>query len=259
MEHTISEETRFVNALLLYLSTIIAYNKDMETITITKNTSPIASWITDKINNLQEKDKITILLPGGRSIIPVLKELKKTALPWKKLHFFLADERCVPQDHPDSNYKALREHFFLSLIEEGKIAQGNIHPYTHIQDTPHTALENYIKDFCAICDKPDISILGAGEDGHIASLFPHHPSIMDDSPYYISVTDAPKPPPIRISASKTLLESSTYCLVLFLGEAKREALRRFLSPDTTVRDCPAKLCLQTDNPAIATDQTDILQ
>lgn len=231
----------------------------MDIIKITKNTIPVANWITDKINKLQEKDKITILIPGGRSIIPVLTELAKADLPWQKIHFFLADERCVPTDHPESNYNSLQKNFFAEMTKDGKIPQQNIHPYIHNPDNVHKSIADYTAEFCSIADIPDISILGAGEDGHIASLFPHHPSIMDDAPYYIHVTDSPKPPPERISASKTLIESSTYCITLFLGEAKRQALRSFLDPHTTIRDCPAKLCLQTDNPSIATDQTDILE
>ena len=80
-----------------------------------------------------------------------------------------------------------------------------------------------------------------GEDGHMASLFPRHPSIDSDADGFIVVEGSPKPPPRRVSASRRLLARTGLGVLVVYGEAKRDAWRMLRDPGVGVRDCPSKL------------------
>jgi 6-phosphogluconolactonase len=78
---------------------------------------------------LATQAQVVLALPGGRSAADVFDELAKAELPWAKIHVFMADERFVPLDHPDSNFRLLREHLVAPLALAGKIDPGNAHPF----------------------------------------------------------------------------------------------------------------------------------
>lgn len=227
----------------------------METITGTKEElERQATDLVSKRLRTIEKEKILLGIPGGRSVQGIFSRLKDADIDWSKVHLFWVDERCVPLDSGESNHKLAQETFLQPLIEAGKLPKENIHPYRHNNENPHRSLENYNNGFSSIGDSFDIVILGAGEDGHTASLFPDHPSIQDNSQGFIPVTDSPKPPKDRISASKELLARSDTAFILFLGEGKKDALKRFLDPGLTVNQCPAKVAQLAKHCFLLTDQ-----
>src|SRR6056300_645964 len=96
-------------------------------------------------------------------------------------------------------------------------------------------------------------LLSAGEDGHIASLFPDHIATNSDDAYYILVKDSPKPPPLRISISRKLLLRSGSVILLFYGSAKEKALQKFKDDQTAPSACPAKYCNKIVNSYLLTD------
>ena len=96
-------------------------------------------------------------------------------------------------------------------------------------------------------------MLSAGEDGHTASLFPGHPSVDDPGEGYILVAGAPKPPPDRLSASRRLLAAARLGVLVFYGEEKRAALRRFEDPAVALRDCPSKVVREMAESVVVTD------
>lgn len=98
----------------------------------------------------------------------------------------------------------------------------------------------------------DIVVLGAGEDGHVASLFPHQ-SVNTKEKGFFYVHDSPKDPKDRVSISPTQIEQARRAVVLFMGEGKKEALANFLDPTKTVNDCPAKLALSAGEVLVLTD------
>ena len=147
---------------------------------------------------LKKQKKVIIGIPGGRSVKSIFKLLKTSDLQWNKIHFFMVDERLVPLTHKDSNYKLAKP--FLK----------NIHPFNYKKP-----LDSYSKELKEQGGRFDIVLLSAGEDGHIASLFPHHPTIMNGSEFFISTDSSPKPPKNRMSASKNLLIRSKISIILF--------------------------------------------
>ncbi|ADN01451.1 6-phosphogluconolactonase [Spirochaeta thermophila] len=226
----------------------------MERLDLRTGVAPAVEWIAGVLGLYRDEPHLVVGLPGGRSVVPVLEALReRDDLPWDRCVFFLVDERCVPPGSPERNDALLERVFFRPLVEKRWITRDQVHPYEYRGEAEDWGLEAYERALRGYREAFHLVVLGAGEDGHVASLFPRHPSIWDDSPFYIRVEEAPKPPPRRISASKTLLESSEACLLLFMGEGKREAYRRFLDPELPLADCPAKLAFEVDRLAVATD------
>ena len=184
---------------------------------------------------LKFKNFLTLGLPGGRSIIRVLSHLKQRKLNWNKIHIFMVDERIVPTEHEQNNFRLIKK----ELSET--IGSKNLHPLPYNPKNVRNSMEQYYAELMAYGGKYDIVYLSAGEDGHIASLFPQHPALDDDSRDFIYIPNSPKPPPKRMSISRNLLLRTKIGILLFAGKEKQNAFRKYLEPDLTYYNCPAKL------------------
>ena len=127
-----------------------------------------------------------------------------------KARFALLDERKVPSDHPDSNFRQLSEKAFSPLLSAGAIGEHQILPPPRL-DVASPA-QWYFGDVGNI----DIALFGVGEDGHVASLFPKHPALEIPGVRYLDVEDSPKPPPSRISVSLDLVKEIPDPFVFFI-------------------------------------------
>jgi 6-phosphogluconolactonase len=198
------------------------------------------SLIVKKIKStLKTRSYATIGIPGGTSVKNIFRLLSRSSLPFEKIHFFLVDERSVPISSPQSNYNLAKKYF-----------KKNLHPYNY-----KLSCSSYIKDFLAHNKYFDLILLSAGEDGHVASLFPNHPSILNNSKLFISVKNSPKPPKSRISASLCLLQRSKSSILLFFGKNKSQALENFNNKKLKLKDCPAKLVSAIRDSYVLTDIT----
>lgn len=201
---------------------------------------------------------VTFGLPGGRSVVPLLEKLlllssTVSAERWKNFHFFMLDERLVPLDSPESNFRLLESVFFRHLIEQRLITKSQIHPFVYNQATTDAGTHIYHHLLLQFGGKFSVAIAGVGEDGHIGGLFPNHPSILCEAEGYFAFHDSPKPPPRRMSASKNLL-SKTQCFVaLFFGSGKQTALQNFHDRSLSVVECPAKLARKGTSCYVVTD------
>ena len=150
-------------------------------------------------------------------------------IDWGNLHLFLADERFLPLDHPDSNYHMLRQTLIDPL--NGMIPAANLHPMTTDGTVEASAsryqaeLEQY---FGAALPRFDLIILGMGPDGHTASLFPGHSH--PAGPWVLPVYDSPKPPPTRLSLSLGVINQARHVLFLVTGTDKAKALSALRDP-----------------------------
>lgn len=195
-----------------------------------------ANIIAEKIKQILSEKKYVILgVPGGKSVSGIFQNLKAKKINWSRVHIFMVDERQVPLESKDSNFKIIKQNLLNYLLSNKKMSEKNIHPYHY--DKP---IDDYIKEFKKYTDKFDIILLSAGEDCHVASLFPDK-SIKNNEEYFIEINDSTKPPRKRISSSRKLLEKSKIALVLFFGEKKQPAYKKFLAKNTSVIECPAKL------------------
>ncbi|MCK7576154.1 MAG: 6-phosphogluconolactonase [Chromatiales bacterium] len=165
------------------------------------------------------RGRFQIVLAGGRTPLAVYRRLVDQPADWARWHLFFGDERCLPADDPERNSLAAHEVW----LDRVPIPPGNIHPIP-AELGAETAAARYaelIRDRLPF----DLVLLGLGEDGHTASLFPGHP--IPDEALVIPVRDAPKPPPERVSLTPPALGSSRAILILVTGRGKREALARW--------------------------------
>jgi 6-phosphogluconolactonase len=180
-----------------------------------------------------------VALSGGRiaqKFFAATVALARTrAVSFSNVHFFWADERCVPPTDPDSNFKLANDRLFSKL---GNISENHIHRLRG-EDLPSVAVKNAEAELCRIAPQNqnhqpvlDLVLLGMGEDGHVASLFPNAgPEVLNCAAPFLAVENSPKPPPIRISLSFPAIAAARQVWVLVSGAGKADALRESLSPD----------------------------
>ncbi|MEW6156018.1 MAG: 6-phosphogluconolactonase [Verrucomicrobiota bacterium] len=186
-------------------------------------------WIRD-IAEVHEP--VTVALSGGRISTMLLeamaKEWTQLNLPPDRAHFFWADERCVPPDHPESNFAAANKALFLPL----KIPSAHVHRIRAEMD-PAFACAEAEAELCRLATLSDQGhpvldwvFLGMGEDGHVASLFPGQEVPQDRA---FSKVTAPKPPPDRITLTLPVLIAAKRVWAIISGAGKRGALAESLS------------------------------
>jgi 6-phosphogluconolactonase len=154
--------------------------------------------------------------------------------PWRRVHWFWGDERVVPHDHPASNYRMVRE----ALISRAPIPAENVHPVPTEGVSPQRAAlayETELKRFYG-ADRLDparplfdLTLLGMGEDGHTASLFPGHPALREQRRWAVAVIGATPEP--RVTLTGPVLDSSRDLVFLVSGESKRPILERMRAGD----------------------------
>jgi 6-phosphogluconolactonase len=200
------------------------------------------------------KDRAAVLaLVGGRSVGGIFAALTKLPIDWSRVHVFLADERLVPIDDDESNFKGIRADLLAPLLTARKLPEANVHPFVVDDAKPERGVAGYRDELRACGGKIDVAVLSAGEDGHTASLFPGHPSVRDASEGFLLVGNAPKPPPDRMSASRKLLAGAALGVIVFYGEGKRAALGLFDDPKVALTDCPSKVVGEMRSSLVLTD------
>lgn len=211
--------------------------------------SKAAKIISDSIFKLLEtKDQVVLAIPGGRSVCAVFESLKKEDLPWDKVHVFMVDERMVPLDDSQSNFKLVSDCFLSELSKQNKLPKENVHPFRVEQ-----GIAAYEKELKSLGGAYDIVLLSAGEDGHMGGLFPNHDSLKDDAEYFVEFHNSPKPPPGRMSMSRKLLLKTQIAVLLFFGEGKREAFKKFSDQTVDYAACPVKLVSSIKESFVLTD------
>lgn len=178
-----------------------------------------------------------VALSGGRIAGPfyeaVVARLRSGPERLRGVHFFFADERWVPLDHPDSNYRLARERLFdpLEAPQSARhaLAGGPDREFSAAQ--AQAELVRLAPSGAAAQPVLELAVLGMGEDGHVASLFPDAPpAVVESRAVYLPV-EGPKPPPERITLTYAVLAVAKRVLVLVSGAGKAAALRESLSPE----------------------------
>jgi len=198
-----------------------------------------ADTMANRINDARMRSAdVHIALSGGTTPRRAYELLARMQGSWAHVHLWLADERCVPIDHPESNARMLDE----SLLSALRAVQG---PHLHTvrgELVPEDAAWLYGREVVDVVgERPvfDLVLLGMGPDGHTASLFPGRPEADAHEAPVVGVRGAPKPPPERISLTLPVLRDARFTLLLVTGEEKREALERLRAGDAALP--PARL------------------
>ncbi|MDD2699942.1 MAG: 6-phosphogluconolactonase [Sideroxydans sp.] len=160
-----------------------------------------------------------IVLAGGSTPRKVYEALRTEDTDWRCWQIYFGDERCLPPDHDERNsYMAA-----LAWLDHVDIPDKQIHAIPAELGAADAA-ESYahVVDSIALFD---LVLLGLGEDGHTASLFPHHDlGNVSDAPSTLAVFDAPKPPPQRVSLSARRLSAAREVMFLVTGSSKAQAV-----------------------------------
>jgi len=202
---------------------------------------------------LAAKKQVNVAVPGGRNVAKIFQVMQGADIDWQRVHFFIIDERLVPIDHPESNYKLLKDNFIDPLTRAGRIAPGNAHPFILDASIVDRGAKRYEEVLAEHGFRYDIILLSSGEDGHVGALYPNHHSVMDKHHGFIVMDDSPKPPPERMTSSLSLMQTADTALILFVGEAKREAYIKFSDAQVPVVACPAKFVLGLKDTTVFTD------
>jgi 6-phosphogluconolactonase len=182
-----------------------------------------------------------VCLSGGSTPQRLYARLATSAIasrfPWSRSHWFWGDERFVPPDHPDSNYRMALD-AFLSRVP---IPDGNIHAIPTEGLSPEQAAAAYEKTLKRFHgantlspDRPlfNVTLLGIGEDGHTASLFPGQPALQEKRRWAVAVIGAKSEP--RITLAYPALDSSREVAFLVTGHEKRGAVTRARADDCAI-------------------------
>lgn len=166
---------------------------------------------------LKARGTASLVATGGRSPGPVYDRLARMDLPWREVSVTLSDERCVDAGTPDANIRQVRDRLL-----RGRAAGARVLPLW-------PALPETLEAIGAL--RPfDVVMLGMGEDGHIASLIPGDPGLVDALTTDDLVREVPaglgSPPVARITLTLRALRDARAIFLLIAGEAKREVIRR---------------------------------
>nr|WP_228530759.1 MULTISPECIES: 6-phosphogluconolactonase [Myxococcaceae] len=170
---------------------------------------------------VQARGKASFATSGGSTPGPIhqaLVALGPDAVPWRQVSFFFADERCVPPSSPDSNYRLARQ----TLLDPLGILNARVHRMEGEREDRDAAARDYA---ARLPEQLDVVLLGMGEDGHTASLFPGAPSLEEQSARVLAVK-GPKPPPWRLTLTLPVLQAARTVLGVAVGAGKRDAVQR---------------------------------
>ena len=208
------------------------------TVTVAPDAEAVARRAADvmanHINDARSRSAdVHIALSGGTTPRRAYELLAEMQGSWRQVHLWLADERCVPEDDPESNTLMLHE----TLLDRLRASDGPHLHHVHGELEPEDAAWLYGCDVVrAMGERPvfDLILLGMGPDGHTASLFPGHPEAASEAAPVIGVRDSPKPPPERISLTMPVLRRARFTLLLVTGAEKAEALAKVRAGDESV-------------------------
>lgn len=175
-----------------------------------------------------------VSLSGGSTPKRVYEMLAERDLPWDKIHLFWGDERNVPHDHDDSNYRMVSN----ALISKVEIPSENVHPVPVKADAPDQTAQDYEsnlrKHFGDSMPQWDLVLLGMGDDAHTASLFPGTKALDEQQRRFVE-NWVPKFDAYRYTMTYPAIMSGKNIWFIITGSAKRETLKQVLfgQPDAS--------------------------
>ncbi len=198
------------------------------------------------------RGRFTVALAGGSTPRHTYKLLSTSAygnrIDWSKVHIFWGDERCVSPDHEDSNYKAARE----ALLAHVQIDEGQIHRMKG-ELPPEDGAKHYGEMLQAFfSDGPprfDLHLLGMGDDGHTASLFPHTEALKETK-HRVVATGADHHSHPRLTMTAWAINTSAVIVIMVSGEGKAQMLHDVLHGPKKPDELPVQLIAPTQGDVV---------
>lgn len=197
-------------------------------------------------NAAGSSELLTVVLSGGSTPRIFFEELssfsRRDKIPWEQVHLFWGDERCVPPDHPESNFRLARE----TLLSKISIPEKNVHRIKG-EDKPEYEARRYSDEIISTLradpghlPRFEWIFLGIGMDGHTASLFPDSP-MLNDVKHLCGVAEHPETGQKRITLGLPVINNAARVSFLVTGKKKAEIVARILGMGGGSRDYPASL------------------
>jgi len=208
--------------------------------------------------SLLRQEKATFVLTGGRTPVSVYEKLAgpgcRNPIDWKRVEFFWGDERCVPPQSPESNFGMA----WTTLLSKIQISENQMHRIAGEMENAESAATQYEQEIRKLLpgEVPcfDVVLLGMGEDGHTASLFP---GTRWDEEKLVIANYVPKLNTSRISMTPRLLNRARSIIFLVAGSGKAQALARVFEepecklPAARIRPSQGRLAWMVDSEAAA--------
>lgn len=190
---------------------------------------------------LREQPAFRVSLSGGSTPKRLYELLAERDLPWDRIHWCWGDERNVPHDHADSNAKMVRD----ALLDRIEVPDANVHPVPVIVDSPAESAANYRETLHQLFPDEtfpswDLVLLGMGDDGHTASLFPHTAALQEDTSWFVE-NWVEKFDAYRYTLTAPAINSAKRIWFIVSGGNKRSAFESVMSDDSDAATFPSKL------------------
>lgn len=208
----------------------------------------LGSFVVERLQQaIEQRGHALLAVSGGKTPAALFDRLSQQSLDWGKVFITLADDRWLPPDHADSNTRLVRQHLL-----QGAAAAAQFAPLVNAAPTPEKGLAQAGERFNALPQPFDLILLGMGDDGHTASLFPCAPQLQQAlSTSEPLVAIHPQTAPYgRISLSPAALRQSRQNILLISGANKQAVLQQALH-DGPVEQMPVRLLWQAGMPPLA--------
>jgi 6-phosphogluconolactonase len=201
-------------------------------------------FVDYSIASIREHGSFAVALAGGSTPRRAYELLAanefKSRVNWSRVHLFFGDERMVPPDSPESNYRMVNE----ALTSRVPIPTANVHWITG-EPTPAESAVSYeaeLKNFFGAVEWPrfDLVLLGMGADGHTASLFPGSAALKEEAKWVVA-TRQPQTGQDRISLTLPALKHAARVTFMVTGKEKAATLARVLRSDAANKELPAQM------------------
>ncbi|MCW0481988.1 6-phosphogluconolactonase [Gaoshiqia sediminis] len=226
------------------------------------NSVAVANAFAKKLYQLASSSEkpFHLVLSGGSTpalLFDILARQYATIMPWDRIHFWWGDERCVPPTDGESNYRMTRDHLFSKI----KVDETNIHRVKG-EWRPEEAAAAYQQEIVNLMPHTDgwpvfdLIILGMGNDGHTASIFPHQMYLLD-SEQVCAVATHPESGQKRVTLTGKVLNNAKRVFFLVTGKSKAERVKEIINklekaeklPATHIRPTHGKLAFYFDQEA----------
>lgn len=189
---------------------------------------------------VSERGRFTWALSGGSTPRDLYRRLAsdpfRARMPWEAIHFFWGDERHVPPDHPESNFRMARE----AMLDAVPVPAGNIHRI-HAEEADAeraaAAYEDELRSFFGPAPRFDLVLLGLGKDGHTASLFPGGMAVHERERLVVAVLASR----VRITLTPPVLNHARRQVFLVSGADKAQALQAVIEGEREPERYPAQI------------------
>lgn len=195
---------------------------------------------------LAARGRFTVALSGGSTPRAMYAQLRGLVVDWARVQVFWGDERCVPPSHPESSYQMARE----TLLDQIPIPPENVHRIRGEAD-PGQAAADYEQELRATFGQSlprfDLILLGLGDDGHTASIFPGASAVREEHAWVVAQEHDFPPPPLvtRITFTPPLINAAAHVVFLVAGAGKAERLQQVLRGPYQPAVTPAQIVKPT--------------